>query len=474
MSSVPTNFLTGNDNWWVAIRMSRVNSADDQGWSICDGGANGAGIAWRPRGDYFMRNSTSNYLINCALDTPARSNIWVIFQWDDDNSRYDAWVDGNRELDQAISTAPTATTPSSVSWLRTVYSSNYFYNFRGSVSAIIMGNGQKLTSTEAETMSGNLLSYADLDATVQAKTTNAWSFSSTSVVTDLGAITLTPEVGTGGAYELVLDTYAAPVPYLVDGALTVNNDTTGDFDLSSVLVNNGDVAVTYSKVSGDSWFGAPDSSTGILTVDADTQAAGDYTAVYRITHSEGTDDMTLTATVTALTTILSEDFEGGIGSWTIADDAASINQWELGTATAEGGTSSMYVSDDSGTTNTYTNNDATIAHVSHVFVTPSDITAGVSLDFSWKCQGQSSYDFLSVFVVPVTTVPVGGTENLSTYNIIGTSGKYNQSGSWNNESVDISSLVLASTAYRIVFQWKNDGSGGAQPPAGIDNISIVA
>ena len=475
MESIPTGFLTSNIDWFCAIRIATISTRDDAGMAFATSTTPNVGWGWMPKGDYFLRNGSSSYLLPCDWDTPANSYIWVIYQWDDTTSRVDAWVDGIKEIDQKSGFTPGSTQPTAASFLRARYGSAYLNNFMGSVSNIVIGTGSILDQTDVDGLTGGVFTFADLPATVQTKSTNAWSFDATSVVNDKGSISLLPVTDGTGAYELIKQTYSAPAPYLVDGALTVNNDTTGNFDLSSVLVNRGGVAVTYSKVSGDAWFGAPDANTGILVVDADTQTAGDYTAVYRITHSEGTDDMTLTATVTAFATVFSEDFESGIGTWVTLDDSASVNQWELGTADPESGTNSLYVSNDGGTSNTYTNNDACITHIYHTFTTPADVSGGVTMNFDWKCNGESSYDFLRVFITPDTVTPVAGTEVSSAYNILGTTGKYNQSSSWNNETADISAWApAASTTYKLVLQWKNDGSGGTNPPANIDSISIVA
>ena len=526
--------------------------------------------------------------------------MWVIFQWDDDNSRYDAWVDTNRELDQTSGSSPTSTTPSSVSWLRTVYSSNYFYNFRASVSAILIGNGQKLTNAEAITMTGDQIAYADLDAAVQAKVTHAWSFNSSSVATDLGGIDLTPEVGGGtSSYEFVKDTYAAPLASIADSSLTLDNDTNQNVDLSALVTNRGGLTLTYSKVSGESWMGTPNSSTGLVNIDADTVTPGSYEGVYRITDSNSnTADMTLSVTVNqAPVSFFSEDWESGLNGWTAADDpsalggavnqdlvltgmtntnynqtysktsldgswqssndqfstsfsansyeydagggtwylavndintgnwvvfetdqdpasitngqtlnAASnetitgfsesrdgtnspwsgdsnvsysggtlstINNWVVGTATNNGGTQSAYITEDGGSTNTYDTGTSNVSHLYKSFTAPSDVSSGVTLEFDWKGWGEgSSFDYLRVYIIPDAQTPTGGTELSTTYNAAGGTTRLLQSSSWTSASYDISSLVSASASYKIVLSWKNDGSGGSQPPAAVDNINI--
>jgi len=151
----------------------------------------------------------------------------------------------------------------------------------------------------------------------------------------------------------------------------------------------------------------------------------------------------------------------------------SVNDWYVGTAVSNGGTQSAYISNDGGTTHEYNNDETQLCHIFKDFTTPADISNGVTLDFDWIAYGEPSiYDYLRVFIAPLTESPTAGTQINSSYNIIGSTGRYLGSSSWTSESEDISSLLAANTTYRLIFQWRNDGSSGFNPPAAVDNIDI--
>jgi len=488
MDSVPTNFLTNQHDWWFAVRISRISHRVSQGSTLVDGGVSNGGWAWRSDGSYLMSSSTSSYLISLDADIPASSNQWIIVQWDDTTSRLDCWVGGVRELNQRSVSSPTSSTPSNASWLRVRYASNYFYNFVGSVSAIIVGNGYNLTAAEAESIAQAHIKYSDLPAAIQAKTSHAWSFNSNSVVTDKGSIGLTPEAnsdaGGVGSYEFVKDTFAPAPPIFANTSLNLYNAgggddfaTSNDLDLANLVTYNGTGVLSYSKVSGESWMGSP--VAGIATINASGVTASEYTGTYRVDADGDTDDMTLTVTVQDTPTpFLSEDWEGDTSSWTLVDDAASVNQWEIGTATAYAGSKSAYVSDDGGTSNEYNRSDTAVAHIYKDFTTPSDISNGYRLRLYWKGVGESSYDYMRISICPTSVTPAGGTLLSTTYNVLGSTNKLNGSSSWTSQTIESSTLDAlmpsASTTYRIVFTWRNDGSGGSDPPSAIDGISLTA
>src|SRR5690606_26057015 len=50
-------------------------------------------------------------------------------------------------------------------------------------------------------------------------------------------------------------------------------------------------------------------------------------------------------------------------------------------------------------------------------------------------------------------------------------GNVNNVTTWTNRNYMLSDTFGGST-WRLVFEWRNDGSSGAQPPAAIDNINV--
>ena len=470
MSSVPTGFLTSTQDWWLAFRIGSIGNRDEQAWTIVDGGAQ-RGVSWRPNGQYFGLNQSFSFLISAATGTPASSNQWFIYQWDDSSGRADAWVGGVRELNQSVIGTPPSTDTTSASWFRTVYSSNYNYNWQGSISNIMMGTGAVLTNSEAQSITADIVTFTGLPASVQSKATNAWSFSKQGIVIDTGSISLTPETGGGKAgFEYIKGLYEAPLAIFNDASVSVETGTFTTTQLSSSVTNPGSLSLTYSKLSGVSWASAPD-STGAITLNTTGIALGSYSGFYRITDGDAnTSDMTLTITTTSSPTFFSEDWESGTNGWTLLDDSATVNQWEVGTAAYNSGTQGAYISNDGGTTNAYTNTDAGQCHLYKSFTSPSDISAGVTLRWDWKGVGESGWDNMKVYIAASGTTPVAGSDVSSMYRI---GMYYAGAGSYTTTTASVSSYVSsANTEYVLIFSWKNDTSGGSNPPVAIDNIFI--
>jgi hypothetical protein len=103
----------------------------------------------------------------------------------------------------------------------------------------------------------------------------------------------------------------------------------------------------------------------------------------------------------------------------------------------------------------------------------------VTLSFKWKALGEGTaandWDNMKVFLAPTTTVPtstaaVTGATQLSGPGAV--SGMYKlNSAAWNNETITFSGVP--GTTYRLLFQWKSDGFDIFNPPAALDDISVV-
>ena len=174
----------------------------------------------------------------------------------------------------------------------------------------------------------------------------------------------------------------------------------------------------------------------------------------------------------AQTTQFSETFEG-TNSFTVLN-GIQTNLWVVGTAAANGptttGTKAAYISNDGGTTNAYTTSSATsVVHMYKDVVFPAGQTS-FNLSFDWKGQGENTFDYMQVFVVPTTTTPVAGTQLIagqvgSTY--------YQLQAAYTRSTIALPPS-LAGTTQRLVFSWRNDGSGGVQPPTALDNVLLTS
>ncbi len=180
------------------------------------------------------------------------------------------------------------------------------------------------------------------------------------------------------------------------------------------------------------------------------------------------------------TTLISPTGDGGFengttfaaNGWTGVNDAT--NTWQVGTVSIPSlGTNAAFISNDAGVSNAYT---ATGSQVSYFY---RDITvpAGenlIMLSFKWKNVGESSYDRPFVYVAPTTSTPVANSTTVTgSTDISGTLIYLSGQSSYLTASYLLPS-TLAGTTFRLIFGWRNDGSGGTQPPASIDEISLIS
>ncbi|MGG5508247.1 MULTISPECIES: fibronectin type III domain-containing protein [unclassified Myroides] len=167
-----------------------------------------------------------------------------------------------------------------------------------------------------------------------------------------------------------------------------------------------------------------------------------------------------------------EKFED-VSDWSAASN--TINKWFIGTAVQNGGTKSLYVTSDEGETNSYDVAKATVAHAYRDIEIPTG-TQEVSVGFDWRCVGErnatSVYDYFRVWIVPTTFVPTPGTQISTATDRIQLGGDYNANETFTRELIEQNVAAFAGQTMRLVFEWRQDGSGGAQPPAAIDNVMI--
>jgi hypothetical protein len=153
-------------------------------------------------------------------------------------------------------------------------------------------------------------------------------------------------------------------------------------------------------------------------------------------------------------------------------NGAVTNKWVYGTA-AGNPANALYISNDSGVTNAYTVTAATsTVHTYRDIAIPTGTTL-TTLTFDWKANGETSWDYLRVWLVPITFTPTAGTQITAGSGRIQVGGNLNLVSTWqtySNTTLDLSSF--ANTTMRLVFEWTNDASTGTQTPAAIDNISL--
>ncbi|MDD4704123.1 MAG: fibronectin type III domain-containing protein, partial [Bacteroidales bacterium] len=164
------------------------------------------------------------------------------------------------------------------------------------------------------------------------------------------------------------------------------------------------------------------------------------------------------------------DFEDSTiyNTWTI-NNGTQTNKWFIGPLGANGTGNGLYISSDNGVTAGYTNTTSVVM-VSTLI--EFDNSPEFALSFDWKAGGEGTttlYDYIAVYVLPVGEPVVAGTLPSETYRV---SPKLNLQSTWQTEMISLG-LAYSNTIQKIVFAWRNDGSGGIQPGGMIDNINIV-
>ena len=194
---------------------------------------------------------------------------------------------------------------------------------------------------------------------------------------------------------------------------------------------------------------------------------------------------------TAQTTLINPSGDGGFengatfaaNNW-FKDTAplTSSNQWVCNTGATAGftGANCAYITNDTDGTpvippHNYNLNTAAASHMYRDITVPAGET-NILLNFKWIGVGQSLQDRLRIWVVPTSytpafaeitlaLVPTGVTVGLTNYGLQNT---------WVNAATVAIPASFAGTSFRLVFEWRNNILTGAQPPAAIDDISLIS
>lgn len=171
----------------------------------------------------------------------------------------------------------------------------------------------------------------------------------------------------------------------------------------------------------------------------------------------------------------SDNFEGSTCGWELINGTCT-NAWAWGSAVNNGGTHALYISNDGGTTNAYTNSSASMVYATKLLGFED---GKYEFSYDWLANGESSYDYLRVALVPASVTLTAGTSVPSSFGTTGLptgwialdgGSKLNLASEWQNKSATIN---VAAGNYYLVVAWRNDGNGGTNPPAAIDNVSIT-
>ncbi|OBX21499.1 MULTISPECIES: T9SS type A sorting domain-containing protein [Bizionia] len=157
------------------------------------------------------------------------------------------------------------------------------------------------------------------------------------------------------------------------------------------------------------------------------------------------------------------------------------NQWVINTGSTPGfsGTNSAYVTNARNTApspHTYNNGTTSVSHMYRDISIPAG-EPYITLNFDWVCDGEGTFDRMRIWVVPTTFTPTYGNQigNAGTAPTgrIQIGGDFSEQIAWSNSTESLP-IAYAGTTFRIVFEWRNDGSLGGNPPIAVDNISLIS
>ncbi|MBQ4392946.1 MAG: fibronectin type III domain-containing protein [Prevotella sp.] len=277
-------------------------------------------------------------------------------------------------------------------------------------------------------------------------------------------------------------TYEAANPYKKPATLGTSDITTSSAVVTWTSGSGDDSEIgwnlEYKTSDSESWTEVHSLSASSLThtlesLSANTAYDVRVCALYNGGESKWISTSFKTEKVSTPATGFVDNFETDKG-WELIN-GTQTNKWVLGTATNNGGSSALYISNDGGATNAYTHS-ASMTFAAKLF---SFEAGDYTITYDWKANGESTYDFLRVALVPASEDLTAGTAPTSFSATALPSnwqsldgGKLNLQTDWQKKSTDIT--MASAGKYQVVFAWKNDGSGGNQTPAAaIDNFKII-
>lgn len=197
--------------------------------------------------------------------------------------------------------------------------------------------------------------------------------------------------------------------------------------------------------------------------------------------------MVISSLANGQTTLISPAGDGGFesGGTPAANNWYAVNSttdgWYVGSVPVPAtGTNCAYISSAAGTSWTY-NETSAIQHIYYDVIIPAG-ESKLTLTFKWKALGEGSgfsdWDNMKVFFGAGSAmgIPTANTEVSAAYQISGAGASYGMyklsSYAWNTETISLTGVP--GVVCRLVFSWKSDMSDIANPPAAIDDVSLLS
>ena len=182
-----------------------------------------------------------------------------------------------------------------------------------------------------------------------------------------------------------------------------------------------------------------------------------------------TGNATYTAEFASTPLVYSTGFESGQDvDWEFNN--AANNKWYIGSGAYQSGSKGLYISNNNGTSNTYY---VSTNYYSFAYRTLNFEAGNYTVEFNWKCAGESCCDYVVVYLCPDSQVPSSTYTTSSSTIPTGwqrlTSERLNDQSSWQTFTQTFN--ISTTGAYKLVFFWRNDSSMGQNPPAAISATS---
>lgn len=269
-----------------------------------------------------------------------------------------------------------------------------------------------------------------------------------------------------------------PVGGTAEKEFAVSNTGTGHLNVSSITQTGTNPPFSIFPTPALPWsLTNADPANTFKVVFTPQTAGGPYSTDVTVNYTSGAKETyTISFTGSAYqpaTLPLTEGWESGQGNWSFVN-GTQTNAWYIGagdaTYTPYAGSNFAYISNDGGNSVSYTVSSTSVSHIYTDIAFDADCLE-FPLSFYWRCQGEgTAWDRMRVHLVDTSVTPVAGTE-LTTGQVGLTN--YNLQPAWTAESITLPG-TLSGTVKRLVFSWKNDSSGGTNPPINLDNISLIA
>lgn len=243
------------------------------------------------------------------------------------------------------------------------------------------------------------------------------------------------------------------------------------------------VTATWSAGGGEQLWEVACRPTGVVPTTADTlvasptvtlsrlQGSTGYTLFVRARCGNGVSRWVETPfrTLTVLETLpLVTDFEDPADNarWEIRKSA---HGWSFGSAIYNSHHTAMYVSPNDGVTTSYAA-PSTLSWATRTIAVDGGL---YRCSFDWRCMGDTLHDFFRLFLLPTGTNPdlIGLIPPTGTIaDAIAVDSGRLVSSTWNTFQRD---LLIPPGNYLLAFVWTNDLNTHRNPPAAIDNLSLM-